>query len=274
MRLLVVLALLASASWSFASDRDDIRKLVDKQANLSSGNDAYADNAPIVATLPNASVGSLINASTLLDMLDPSSMSSLSGEDARNLQVGIARDGKSAWAAFEVRATVHDSAQLYRVSDLLVKTSNGWRIAATAWTQPVANDLVNKEAKAGKRSFDYLELAVKNGDATLVAALTALVTDGIDATAAASKDLVAIGSGPGERTVGGASLAKAWKATWMKHVTVASAVAQLAPSGTTGWVIATIALDRKAYKVPFLVFAVFDKTAAGGWTLVHIQFAA
>src|SRR5215468_3106618 len=273
MRILVALAVLMWSSPLFASDGDEIAKLLDKQANLATGSGAYMDDAPLVATLPYAQVGSLTNASGLVDMLAPPS-TTLSGEDAKDRQLAIARDGKSAWATFTVRVTVQDAPQLYRVSDLLVKTSQGWRIAATAWTEAIANDVVNKEAKVGKRSFDYLVLEVKNSDAALVAAFNKLATDGVDATAATRKDLVVVGSGPGERTIGGGEFAKPWKAAWVKHVTVSSAVARVAPSGTTGWVIATIVLDKRTYKVPFLVFCVFDKTAAGDWSLVHIQFAA
>jgi ketosteroid isomerase-like protein len=269
----VALAVLAWSSPLFASESDEIAKLTDKQANLGTGAEVYVDDAPIVATIPNVSLGRLTSAGELVEMLAPPS-TSVGGEDAKDRQIGVARDGKSAWATFTVRVSVQDSPQLYRVSDLLVKTSKGWRVAAIAWTAPVANDRVNKQAKAGDRSFDSLVLEVKNSDATLVAAFKKLATDGVDRTAAARKELVAVGSGPGERTTGGAVLAKAWSAAWVKHVTVSSAVAQVAPSGTTGWVIAKILLDKKSYKVQFLVFCVFDKTAAGDWSLVHIQFAA
>lgn len=272
MRILVAFAVLVWSSPLFASDSDEIAKLVDKQANLETRGDVYADDAVLVATLRDAQVGSLIDPSQLVDLIAPPS-TTVGGENAKERQLAIARDGESAWATFSTRITVQDSPQLYRVSDLFVKTRKGWRIAATAWTLPVANDIANKEVKAGERSLSYLVLEVKNSDATLVAAFSKLATDGVDATAAARKDLVAIGSGPGERSIGGAVLAKAWKAAWVKHVTVSSAVARVAPSGTTGWVIATVALDKKTYKMPFLVFCVFDKTATGEWSLVHVHFA-
>lgn len=273
MRILVALALLAWSSPVFASDRDEIAKLLDKQANLGTGSGTYTADATLVASLPYSQTGSLISPNEIVEQLAPPS-TAVNGEDAQDRQLAIARDGKSAWATFTVHVTVQDTSQLYRVSDLLVKTGQGWRIAATAWTAPIANDVVNREARAGKRSFDYLVLEVKNSDAALVAAFHRLATDGVDATAAARKDLVVVGSGPGERTIGGAQFAKPWNATWAKHVTVSSAVARAAPSGTTGWVIATIILDKRTYKVPFLVFCVFDRTPSGDWSLVHLQLAA
>jgi hypothetical protein len=96
----------------------------------------------------------------------------------------------------------------------------------------------------------------------------------VDAAAAARSDLVAIGSGPGERTVGGAVFARAWNAAWKGKVTVASVFGRALPGGTTGWVGASIELAKPGYKVPFTVFAVFDKAADGAWSLVHIHFAA
>ena len=92
-------------------------------------------------------------------------------------------------------------------------------------------------------------------------------------TAAARTDLVAIGSGFGERTVGGAGFARAWNAAWKGKVTVVSSVAHATPSGTTGWVTASVELAKRGYQIPFTVFAVFDKTVDGHWSLVHIHFA-
>lgn len=272
MRILVALAILTCTSPSFASDRDDIAKLVDMQDQLSSGSDVYTDEAILIPppSGPMAPALALSSPRELVELIAPPS-TSFSGGGVKDRQIVIARDGKAAWASFTARVDVEQTAIVFRVSDVLVKTPKGWRVAVTAWSLPVANDVVNKEARAGKRSLDDLE--GKDSDATLVAAFTKLATDGLDPTAAARKDLVAFGSGPGERTTGGAILAKAWKAAWAKRVTVASIVARVAPSGTTGWIAATVALDKKTYKVPFLVFCVFDKTATGEWSLVHIQFA-
>ena len=178
-----------------------------------------------------------------------------------DVQVVIAKDGTSAWAS---GATTE-----VRASDVLVKAPGGWQIAGAAWTNAVDNDKANTDAKAGK--LKPRELGGP-GDASLADAFRKLTTEGVDAAAAANKDLVAIGSGPGERTVGGAGFARAWNAAWKGKVTIASLVARTTPSGTTGWVTASVELQKSGYKIPFLIFAVFDKTAAG-WSLVHIHFA-
>jgi len=200
-----------------------------------------------------------------------------SGATPRDVQVTVARDGKSAWAselasiALLERNTPGRDVP-WRASDVLVKTAEGWRIAAMDWTEPRANAAVNRDAKAGKLSAR--SLGEDPGDASLCDAFARLTTAGVDAAAAARSDLVAIGSGPGERTVGGAVFARAWNAAWNGKVTVASVFGRALPSGTTGWVGASIELAKPGYKVPFTVFAVFDKAADGAWSLVHIHFAA
>jgi hypothetical protein len=180
-----------------------------------------------------------------------------------DVAVTIARDGKTAWASATTKA--------WRASDLAVKTATGWQLAAVAWTKPIANDDVNRDAKAGKLTSP--KLAGDPGDASLNAAFARLATSGIDAGAAARADLLAIGSGPGERTVG-PIFGKAWNAAWKGHVTITSSIARAAPSGSTGWVAARIELAKQGYKIPFFAFAVFDKSASGEWSLVHIHFAA
>jgi ketosteroid isomerase-like protein len=193
------------------------------------------------------------------------------GHDDAHLTIVVARDGKSAWASVEASIRMprrgQDNVVSMRASNLLVATPNGWRIAALAWTEPTENDLANKDAKAGKLKAEPLE--PEPGDASLREAFAKLTTDGATNVA---KDIVAFGSGPNERTVGAAAFTKPWNAAWKGKTTIVSSVARVAPSGTTGWVAATVELQKKGYKIPFTVFAVFDKDAAGAWTLVHIHF--
>ena len=138
-------------------------------------------------------------------------------------------------------------------------------------TEPQDNGEVDRAAKQGKIPIPK-PFVGPSGDPSLVAAFAKLASDGVDATAAARADLVAIGSGPNERTVGGAVLARGWKALWRGKLTIASTIAGLAPSGTTGWVAAHVALAKGSYTTPFTLFCVFDKTATGEWSLVHIHF--
>ncbi|HSN24803.1 MAG TPA: nuclear transport factor 2 family protein [Kofleriaceae bacterium] len=174
----------------------------------------------------------------------------------------MSRDGKSAWAT--------GASNDVRASDVLVKTPAGWQIAGAAWTRSYDNDKANADAKAGKLKPRTLEGGP--GDASLADAFKKMTTDGLDAAAAKRADLVAIGSAFGERTVGGAGFARAWNAAWKGKTTIDSLVAKTTPSGTTGWVTASVRLQKAGYAIPFLIFAVFDKTDAG-WSLVHIHFA-
>lgn len=206
---------------------------------------------------------------------------SLKRHSDSNMQIVVARDGNSAWISFG--STVHfkhgkyagldEFDTDYRITEIAVKTPNGWRIAGGMWSIPIDNAFVNKQAKAGKQ-YAGNPIEEGGGDASLRAAFAKLTTGPLDATAAARKDLVAFGSGFGERTVGGAVLAKAWTAAWANHLTITDPfVAAGAPSGTTGWVIADVVLDKKTYKVRFRVLFVFDKDESGAWSLVHAHFA-
>ncbi len=195
--------------------------------------------------------------------------------------VTLARDGKTAWASFEIEMKVEMTLepgehQVYerdfRVTELAVATTDGWKLAGGTWSSSQPNDAVNKDARAGKRKL--AELPPASESKPLLEAFTAMLTR----TPPTVKDLVAIGSASGERTVGGAVFAKAWDAAWRGHVAVIGApVVRLAPSGTTGWVIANIALTKQAgnatYTIPFRVFFVFDQGSGGTWTLAHAHFA-
>jgi hypothetical protein len=183
---------------------------------------------------------------------------------ASDVALTVARDGKSAWGS--ARGTAKQ--EVWRASDLLVQTPQGWQLAAVAWTEPKDNAAVNRDAKAGKLVAG--KLAGDPGDQGLRDAFARLTTDGLPSV---RKDLVAIGSGPDERTVDGPAFAKAWNAVWKGKTTIVSSVAHATPSGTTGWVAATVELQKTGYKIPFTVFAVFEKDAAGAWSLATIQFA-
>jgi hypothetical protein len=159
------------------------------------------------------------------------------------------------------------------LSSVLTKTTdNNWKIVATTWTTPLANATANKDAKSGKLKPPP-PFETKTNEPTLVAAFAKLISDGLDADAAKRTDLVAIGSGPNERTVGGTVFANGWNAGWKGKAKVLSSISHLAPSGTTGWVAAVVELPKTGYSIPFEVFAVFDKSAAGTWSLVHIHFS-
>jgi ketosteroid isomerase-like protein len=187
--------------------------------------------------------------------------------------VTVAADGTSAVLSF----VPFIDGRTYRASELVVKTAAGWRVAAAMWSRPQPNDVVNKAARANTQlAFTELK-GLGPADQGLEAAFLDLQRGTLDKDAAARKDLLAIGSGPGERTVGGGLLATAWTAAWSKRSSLANPlIAKLAPSGNTGWVIADVILDKAKpvkYAIRFRLFLMFDKTPAGAWSLVHAHFA-
>jgi hypothetical protein len=215
------------------------------------------DNLPAMATPEGSAITKAIES----DARTPDARVIGTAKPIGAPSIGLSRDGASAWASGN------------RVSELLVKTPAGWQIAAEFATEPRGDDEAARAAKAGKPA-PQLALPPGGGDASLLAAFGKLASDGVDADAAKRADLVAIGSAPGERTVGGAVLARGWNAYWKGRVKIASSVAGIAPSGTTGWVAANVSQAKSGYAIPFTLFCIFDKTAAGDWSLVHVHFGA
>ena len=254
-------------------DRDELRKIVTQQFDLV-GVNATARDDELTGDAVSIGTAGLVDDLKLFGVADHAM--DYSGHTDHDVEVTLSCDGKSAWASETTKIALleRDSPGRdapWRASDVLVKTPNGWRIAALAWTEPVANADVERDAKAGKLAA--VKLDGDPGDASLRAAFDKLTTDGVDQAAATRADLVVLGSGPGERTVGGAAFARAWNAGWKGKVTIASSIARAMPSGTTGWVVARITLAKPGYKIPFTAFCVFDKTADGSWSLVHVHFA-
>lgn len=176
------------------------------------------------------------------------------------MSVSTSADGKSAWASLV-------AADGTRASYLLAATPDGWRVTAVHTSKPVPNAKANADAKANK--IPRAPFTADAGDATLIAAFAKLTTEGL---AAPPDQLVAIGTAAGERTTRGPAFARAWNAAWKGKTTVTSSVAHTAPSGTTGWVAATVDVAKPGYKMPLHVFAVFDKRG-GAWTLVHVHLS-
>jgi ketosteroid isomerase-like protein len=267
MRATLLLAIVAGTA--YAGDADDVAKVVDDQiVKMQDGDAAFVPSAPVFSSnvRQTASLDGIVWA--------PNTGAS---NTTRDRLVTMSRDGKSAWVSELERVDIvsdkgHAGTTEWRVSELVVKTAAGWRIHTAVWTRGVPDAKVNKDAKAGKMKDAGFQLGDTPGDASLRAAFAKLVSDGLDATAAARKDLVALGTAPGERTMGGAIHAKAW-AAWKGKAKVTESVAGVAPSGTTGWVGANVEVDKGGYKIPFFVFCVFDKTAKGAWSVVHSHFA-
>jgi hypothetical protein len=179
-------------------------------------------------------------------------------------RVTLARDGNTAWGSV--------ASKDWRASFVVVNTT-GWRVDSAMWSQGVADSVVNAKAKA--KTLPALDpLTGDPGDSELRAAFVAMTKQGLDDIAALRPNLVGIGSAPGEQTTTGDILARGWNAAWKGHVTITSIAAHLAPSKTTGSVVATVSLAKPGgYSVPFMLFCVFDQQSDGTWSLVHIHFA-
>ena len=153
-----------------------------------------------------------------------------------------------------------------------MKTAKGWRITGGFWSEARPNAEVNDEAKAG--TIHSAAPLAAGGEKSLLDAFQQLTTGAFDDAAATRKNLVAFGSGPGERTVGGASLAKAWKAAWSGKVKTDTALAASSGKDTLGLVLANITLAKKDYKIPFRVLFVFERAnSTAPWSVVHAHFA-
>ncbi len=284
----IVIAILGFAGTSHADPQADVRKLVAQQFT------AMVDEPD----KPGPEMAAVFTADARLIRVEddgilkapnlelPEFMPMLADHTEKDIAVTISRDGQSAWLSFathlKIRQTRDESTTLdMRVSEVAVKTAAGWRIVAGLWSTGFPDAAVNKAAQDHPAKLKPLlpgTVPLENKD--LFMRFLELQDHSLDATAKASKDLVAIGSAPGERSVGGASLAAAWDAAWKGHFPMASgSIAAVTPSGHTGYVVTdafhekTDPKTKKTYVITFRVMFVFDRTADGSWTLVHAHFA-
>lgn len=287
MRRLALIALVVASSSTAHAKPDPIAALVEAQTggfvpmggDDSVPADVYVDGA-VFSMVGNNDVGK-VGPDQLPDaIIGPCFPKE---HTVKQLHATMSADGKAAAISFaaEFNSKCDVSGELFfmgvRASEVAVKTSAGWRIAGGEWSVAQANKAVNDAAIAGKLSALDAVADDDGGDKDVRAAFASLVADGVDAAGAARKDLVSIGSGPGERSTTGAALAKPWKAAWVGHVDVKGHIrVETAPSGTTAWVTANVTLGKHkggvGYAIPFRVFFVFDKVASG-WSLVHAHFA-
>ena len=270
MRWLIVAVGLCGARVASAKELDEVAKLADA---------LFAQDASLFTPDANVVANSEVTpAATYLEMFPPPSTGIGEVKDS-DRAIALSHDGKTAWVSQTTTWTLaveHGEAptNVWRTSEVVVKTPKGWRVAVVVATDPVADAVANRAAIAGKLSLDAIE---SGGDDGLRAAFAKLAATGFDKPDAVLPGLIVFGSAPGERTTSGPAFAKAWNAAWAKHVDLDGAIATLAPSKTTGWVIANVKLHktkgRTKYDIPFRLCFVFDKDAAGAWQLVHAHFA-
>jgi hypothetical protein len=277
MRLLFIVPCLLVASLAHAKPETDLRKLADTKIKVIRGlseADWEADDSEGLFSLGYRDDGPT----------DENNLG-LGGPEIKtysinNFSARVSPDGNVAVVSYIIKThylvTMDDGGMyddtLNRVTEIAKKTKDGWRVTFGLWTDAVKNDEANKTAKAGK--LPALKPLSGKGDASLIEAFTKLTTGSFDEAATKRKDLIAIGSGPNERTTSGAILAKAWQAAWSNKVKVDSVMASNDANATLGYVMANVTLQKSGFTIPFRVLVVFErKTSSDPWSVVHMHFA-
>jgi ketosteroid isomerase-like protein len=202
------------------------------------------------------------------------------------LRVTTAADGRAAWLVATLRVMQYNPGDGpgfwvdYRVTELIVEHEGGYNVAAAYWSSPRADKEVNAwyaknglgdpmRVAAGDADEGEAEIAELVGGALRGKTFADLIDE--------RGDLVVLGTAPKEEVVGGKKWKKSW-AAWSDKIELLGGVkAGLSPHGGTAWAVATFAIEKTpkagaAYKIPFRLFLVLDKTAAG-WKVVHAHLA-
>lgn len=195
----------------------------------------------------------------------------------RDLRVVIARDGSSAWASFIAKINVDglskSGAVDYRVTELFTRAGSGWQIQGAAWSIGTANAALAKAAKA--ETLGTLETVFDQnlGDRDVIGAALSLAKSGLDASATARTDTVAIDTAPGAAIVGGKKVAAKAKKDWVDKLVVVGSTWALT-AGTTACATVNVKLTRGGATIPARLFAVFEKDSGGAWSPVVVHLAA
>ena len=205
----------------------------------------------------------------------------LGAHTLRDVRVGRATDGTAAWVSFLANVKVDDldgKATLeLRASELLVRTADGWKVAAAAWSRALPARALAKAAAAGTLAAlePPLGEGVRDsvGAPDVIAALDAVLDHGLDPAALTRASLTAIGPTTGELAKGGAAVG-AFVTRTLGARRDGPAWAVTNPAGTAGCATANVQLPRGAATVPARVFLVVEKAAGGAWSVVHLHVAA
>jgi hypothetical protein len=195
----------------------------------------------------------------------------------RDLRIVVARDGSSAWASFIAKVTVDglsaSGAVDYRVTELFTRGSSGWQIQAAAWSIGVANAALAKAAKA--ETLGTLETVFDQnlGDRDVIGAALSLAKSGLDASATARTDTVAIDTAPGAALVGGKKVAAKAKKDWVDKLAVDGSTWAVT-AGTTACATVNVKLSRAGATIPARLFTIFEKDSGGAWSPVVVHLAA
>lgn len=195
----------------------------------------------------------------------------------RDLRIVIARDGSSAWASFIAKINVDglskSGAVDYRVTELFTRSSGNWQIQAAAWSIGTANAVLAKAAKAEKLGTLETVFDQNLGDRDVIGAALSLAKSGLDASATARVDTVAIDTAPGAAILGGKKVAAKAKKEWVDKLTVDGSTWAIT-AGTTACATVNVKLTRGDATLPARLFAVFEKDSGGAWSPVVVHLAA
>jgi hypothetical protein len=195
----------------------------------------------------------------------------------RDLRIVVARDGSSAWASFIAKISVDglskSGAVDYRVTELFTKSSSGWQIQAAAWSVGIANAALAKAAKA--QTLGTLETVFDQnlGDRDVIGAALALAKSGLDASATARGDTVAIDTAPGAALVGGKKVAAKANKEWVGKLAVEGSTWAVT-AGSTACATVNVKLTRGGATIPARLFTIFEKDSGGAGSPVVVHLAA
>jgi hypothetical protein len=195
----------------------------------------------------------------------------------RDVRIVVARDGSSAWATFIAKINVDglskSGAVDYRVTELFTRGTSGWQIQAAAWSVGIANATLAKAAKA--ETLGKLETVFDQnlGDRDVIGAALSVAKSGLDASAAARTDTVAIDTAPGAALVGGKKVAAKAKKEWVDKLAVEGSTWAIT-AGTTACATVNVKLTRGGTTIPARLFTIFEKDSGGAWSPVVVHLAA
>ena len=190
----------------------------------------------------------------------------VAGADVKDLKVVVAPGDADAWASFRVAVDMQEdemgdapaSFEL-RVTELLEKADDGWKVIAGHWSRAVADKAAKSRAArgalgtlAGLADADqddgpgFIEMFRAGPVADLVSARADVAVYGTDAT---------------KPRLGGKKTQKAWK-KWWKQVTVeGGAVSGASEDGIAGWMVANLAIHKGDVAIPARAFFVLAMEA-------------
>lgn len=143
--------------------------------------------------------------STFQQFLDPAQPPTVTAQGAT---YGFTTDRRGAWVFDVVAVASRGSTTTFHVSTVLARDGAAWKIAAQAWTTPVADDLAVPLAAQGQwPDPSRVPESVGDGSQAVRDGVTAFVGGSPWPSSDARRDSMMIGTAPGEVRLGDAEIA-------------------------------------------------------------------